>query len=339
MTEPFETSTDHSELDMRQKVLEILLSHQGEYVSGTTICESIGVSRTAVWKHIKALENLGVSIESVTRLGHKLLSIPDLLLPAIMKANVGSNQGIGKYILWHEAIDSTNMEAARQVKNAAPHGTVITAMRQLGGKGRRGRVWFSPNGGLWFSVVLRLPIPIRHAADLTLLTSVAVRRAIVRATGQNVLIKWPNDLLLNGRKICGILAEIRADGELLQHAIVGVGINSNIPAADFPSELSDYATSLVAEGSPPISNVKLAADIFLEMETLFTQMVESGIGFASVLVEWKNASATLGKSVRIMTPQGLVTGFAEDIDASGILYVKGDDGRLAPVHSGDVLFE
>ncbi|GMA48720.1 hypothetical protein GCM10025857_00770 [Alicyclobacillus contaminans] len=179
---------------------------------------------------------------------------------------------------------------------------------------------------------------MRVAADLTLLTSVAVRRAIVQETGLPVQIKWPNDLLLHGKKICGILAEIRADGETLQHAVIGVGLNSNIPAAAFPHALTDYATSLAAYSDQPISNLQLAGRLFSELEQLFQGLILHGQGFGHVLDEWRAASATLGRRVRVQTPQGLVEGVATDINAGGILYVRQDNGLVVPIHSGDVLF-
>ncbi len=324
--------------DVRQKILAVLLDHLGQFVSGTALSEMAGVSRTAVWKHIQALVEWGCQIESVPRLGHKLVAAPDLLLPAVVKSRIPSGQSIGQTVIWYPETDSTNIQASRMTAEGVPHGTVVTAMIQNGGKGRRGRVWFSPKDGLWFSVVLRVQIPVRKAADLTLLASVAVRRAIVRQTGLPIAVKWPNDLLLGQKKVCGILAEIRADGEMLQHAVVGVGINTNIPQRDFPEELAEYATSLLAESGQAVSNVDLALAIFSEMELLYKRLAEDGVGFEAVVDEWRAASATLGRYVRIQTPQGLIQGMARDIDASGVLYVETDDGATVPVHSGEVLF-
>jgi BirA family biotin operon repressor/biotin-[acetyl-CoA-carboxylase] ligase len=324
--------------DVRQTVLAVLLDHLGQFVSGTQLSQLAGVSRTAVWKHVQALAEWGCHIESVPRLGHKLVKAPDLLLPAVVKARIPKDQSIGQQVFWYPETDSTNVQAARLTAEGAPHGTVVTALTQTGGKGRRGRVWFSPRQGLWFSVVLRLPIPVRKASDLTLLTSVAVRRAIVRLTGLPVAIKWPNDLLLGQKKVCGILAEIRAEGEMLQHAVLGIGINTNIPRADFPAELAPYATSLLAESGQNVSNVDLALAIFSEMESLFNRLADDGVGFEAVVDEWRSASATLGQRVRIQVPQGTISGIAKDVDASGVLYVQTDNGATIPVQSGEVLF-
>jgi BirA family transcriptional regulator, biotin operon repressor / biotin---[acetyl-CoA-carboxylase] ligase len=324
--------------DLRQKIVAAFLTEPDKHISGTELSRKTGVSRTAVWKHIKALEGLGFRFESTPRIGHRIVHVPDLLLPGIIQPHVPPGQNIGQRVIWYREVDSTNLQAVKWVQEGVPHGTVVTAMIQTGGKGRRGRVWFSPETGLWFSVVFRAPIPVRQAADLTLLTSVAVRRAVIRHTALPIKIKWPNDLLIHDKKVCGILAEIRADGENLDYAIVGVGMNSNIPRDDFPPELSDQATSLLAESGQPVSHVALATDIFAEMDALFTALIHDGRGFESVVEEWRGASATLGRRVRVLSPQGTIEGVATDIDATGVLYVRTDSGTTVPIHSGDVLF-
>jgi BirA family biotin operon repressor/biotin-[acetyl-CoA-carboxylase] ligase len=247
---------------------------------------------------------------------------------------------LGRRVWFWPELDSTNNVAGQLALDPeTPHGTVVSARVQTGGRGRRGRTWFSPAEGLWFSVILRDPMPLSRAAEVTLLASVAVRRAILSQLDLPIQIKWPNDLLCDGRKVCGILAEVRADGEVVQHVVLGIGINANIPAEAFPKELTGVATSLLAAAGRPVHRTALTARVLQEFEPLFRDLVEDGPGFAGVVDEWRAASHTLGRWVRIQTPTGLIEGTALDIDTRGVLTVRLDNGRTVPVHSGDVLFD
>lgn len=187
------------------------------------------------------------------------------------------------------------------------------------------------------STVLKKPFPLRRAAELTLLASVAVRRAIVRQTELPIRIKWPNDILCQGKKICGILAEIRADGENVEYAVLGVGMNTNIPLQDFPDDLKEKATSLFGESGKPISNLQLAGDFLTEFEGLYEDLL-AGEGFAAVSDEWRAASSTLGTKVRVQTGQTVIEGVAEQIDDTGTLYLRTPDNALKAIQSGEVLF-
>lgn len=322
----------------RNQIIEAFLHAGDQFVSGTDLSTQVGISRTAIWKHVQALEEMGFEFESVTRLGHRLTRVPNLLIEPLLRQYLTKGSALGQHVIWQQSVASTNIVAAKLARQGIPHGTIITAQEQTGGRGRRGKAWFSPPSGLWFSIVLNRPLPLRRAAELTLLTSVAVRRALREQTNLPVQIKWPNDLLLHNKKTCGILAEIRADGENVQHAVVGIGINTNIPKEDFPEDVQSIATSFVAEGATPLSHAVLVADILKHLEPMYDSLVRSEAGFLAVIDEWREACATLGNPVRIQTPTGLLEGVAMDIDESGVLYVKQPDGTTTPVHSGDILF-
>jgi BirA family transcriptional regulator, biotin operon repressor / biotin---[acetyl-CoA-carboxylase] ligase len=329
----------HDSDTTRTAMVKAFLAAGGEFVSGELLSHKLGVTRTAIWKHINALESLGFSFESIHRRGYRLTGIPDIVLEPLLEAHLAPDTKLGRSVHYLKAVDSTNVAAQKLVQQGASHGTIVCAGEQVGGKGRRGRVWFSPTGGLWMSVILRQPFPLQRAAELTLLASVGIRRAIRQISDIDVKIKWPNDLLLNGKKICGILAEIRADGENVHYAVIGFGINTNIEKDLFPPELVNIATSLCGETGNLLSNIALAGKILNELDPLFSDLATGRAGFRDVLEEWKDGSATLGRRIQIQTTRELLTGVAVDVDGSGILYLKLDNDEIIPVHSGDILFE
>ncbi len=329
----------HDSDTTRNAMVRAFLAADGEFVSGEMLSQKLGVTRTAIWKHINTLESLGFVFESIHRRGYRLTYIPDIILEPLLEPHLAPTTKLGRSVIYLKEVDSTNAAAQKLVHQGAKHGTVVSAGLQTGGKGRRGRVWFSPKGGLWLSIITRQPFPLQRAAELTLLASVGIRRAIHKVSGIDVRIKWPNDLLLNEKKVCGILAEIRADGENVHYAVIGFGINTNIERNLFPEQLETIATSLYGETGKQISNVALAGEILNELDPLFTNLAAGTSGFRDVLSEWKEGCATLGKRIHIQTPRTLLTGTAVDVDALGILYIKQDNGEIIPVHSGDILFD
>jgi BirA family transcriptional regulator, biotin operon repressor / biotin---[acetyl-CoA-carboxylase] ligase len=324
----------------RNQVLFRLIKayQQGEFVSGNDLSEILGVSRTAVWKYMRNYEDLGFEIESIPRLGYRLKSLPDIPVEPILSLYLPDDVSLGRVVHWFSQVDSTNTVASRLSRDGAHHGTIVGALEQTGGRGRRGRVWFSPKEGLWFSLILKRPIPLARAAEITLLASIAVRRAVMSLTGLPIQIKWPNDLLCHGKKVCGILAEIRADGETVHSVILGIGINCNSPAEDFPQELRDIATSLFVEAQHAVNRAELLARVLSEFEPMYNGLAVGKSGFRDVSEEWRAASATLGRRIRVQTASEVIDGFATGMSDSGILYVTDDSGTVHAVHSGDVLF-
>lgn len=329
-------STDTDQI--RKRIVQIFIESSGAFVSGSTLADSLQVTRTAVWKHIRALEELGFQFESVHGTGYRLLQYPDLLLEPLLRPLLKEGLALGRCVHWFPEVDSTNQIAMGLALGGAPHGTVVTALRQTGGHGRRKKPWFSPKGGLWISVILQKPFPLRNAPELTLLASVALRRALIATAGIRPSIKWPNDLLLQGEKLSGILAEIRSDGESVEHAVVGIGVNTNIPTKEFPEELTNRATSILGHTNQPVSHRELAARLLSEFENLFENLL-CGQGFPTVSEEWRQASSTLGTRIQVQTPLGLVVGTAETIDNQGILYVRQTSGEIVQIHSGEILFD
>lgn len=324
---------------LRTRMATLLVCSDSPYVSGETLSTQTGLSRPAVWKHIQALIGYGFEVEALHGVGYRVTHAPNQVLEPLLAPCLPPDAELGRTVYWFETVDSTNriaMELA--AAGSPPHGAMVVGGRQTGGRGRRGRAWFAPAGGLWMSFILTRPLPLSRAAELTLLASVALRRAIRRVSSVEVKVKWPNDLLYEGRKLSGILAEIRADGEQVQRTVLGIGINTNIPAEDFPLELQNIATSILAASQTSVSHTVLCAAFISEFQPLYDDLVAGGPGFRAVAEEWQRESATLGNHVRIQTAAGLIEGTAVRLDESGILYVQTTDDQLRPVYSGDVLF-
>ncbi len=309
---------------MREKILEILKGSDG-YVSGEEISHVLGISRAAVWKHIRNLKNEGYKIESVTNKGYKLGGIPDKLdidkIHEMLKTKV-----IGQRIEYVNSTDSTNNECKRLEDKT--DGTLVIADAQTAGKGRLGRVWESPHGsGIWMSILLKPDVSLESVSQITLVTGMAVCRAV----GIDAMIKWPNDVVIDGKKICGILTEMSAEIERINYVICGIGINVNTPS--FPEELQDKATSLFVETAKKHEREKIAADVLNEFEKLYNVFTEKGFSFLAD--EYRKMCVTLNKDVRVIHRNNELTGKAVDIDDSGNLIVETENGQIT-VHSGEV---
>ena len=309
---------------MREKILEILKGSDG-YVSGEEISHVLGISRAAVWKHIRNLKNEGYKIESVTNKGYKLGGIPEKLdidkIHEMLKTKV-----IGQRIKYVNSTDSTNNECKRLEDKT--DGTLVIADAQTAGKGRLGRVWESPHGsGIWMSILLKPDVSLESVSQITLVTGMAVCRAV----GIDAMIKWPNDVVIDGKKICGILTEMSAEIERINYVICGIGINVNTPS--FPEELQDKATSLFVETAKKHEREKIAADVLNEFEKLYNVFTEKGFSFLAD--EYRKMCVTLNKDVRVIYRNNELTGKAVDIDDSGNLIVETENGQIT-VHSGEV---
>ena len=310
---------------LRQEILRLLRKAGDHYLSGEEIAETLGVSRTAIWKHIKELRRAGYDIVSQAHSGYRLEKSPDLLTPAEI-APLLKTRVIGAKLLYKEETRSTNEDAKIAAAEGAPDGTVVLTEFQGTGHGRLSRGWFCPKGkGVLFSVLLRpQDILPQDAPKYTLLAAVAVVRAC-RARGLDVGIKWPNDVLADGKKLVGILTEMSAEMERIHYIIIGTGINVNIEAAEFAPEIREKATSLSLLAGHSLDRRQLLADILQEMEAL--SMSVQAQGFTPVLDEWRRLSLTLGQEVRVIGVNETFTGRAVDIDADGALLVDTEAGR------------
>lgn len=318
---------------MRAEILRLLRCNPNGYYSGEDISKQLNVSRTAIWKHIQSLREAGYAIESHPRLGYCLRTTPDLLLPDEICPRLAT-QYIGNTINYFSTIDSTNNEAKRLANEGCPEGTIVLAEEQNSGRGRLSRGWFSPFAkGIWYSVVLRPTFPPQEAPKCTLLAAVAIAKAIRRRTGIDCGIKWPNDILFNGKKLVGILTEMNAEMDAINYVVIGMGINVNTTAEEFPAELRDIASSLAVIKGEPVSRIDLLLDVLFELEALFA--VASEQGFKPILAEWRILSVTLGKVVDVFGINRTFSGTALDIDEDGALLVQTDTG-IEKVVAGDV---
>jgi BirA family transcriptional regulator, biotin operon repressor / biotin---[acetyl-CoA-carboxylase] ligase len=321
---------------MNDQLLQLFEEAEGVFLSGEELSSRLNISRTAIWKQIERLREQGYLFEAVPRKGYRLISKPDKLELTELISKL-TTRSLGRTIKYFESLDSTQNVAHQLVNEGAAEGTLVLAERQTAGRGRMGRKWHSPKGkGIWFSLVLRPSIPLQFTPQLTLLVAVALCRAIRSETELPVGIKWPNDLLINGKKICGILLESSAEDERLKHVIAGVGISANLFPDDFPEELRGVATSLSIEAGKPIDRVQLLCRFLSELEQLYDLYLAEG--FTPIKLLWEALNVSLHRPLRSMTPQGLIEGYAESMDDSGALVVRLDDGNVTKIYSGDVEF-
>ena len=317
---------------MKGEILKLLKETDG-YVSGQELCRRFGVSRTAVWKVINQLKEEGYEIEAVRNRGYALKGAGDVLSEAELLSCLKTEWAGGRTV-YFDATDSTNVQARRLAEAHAPHGTLVVSDRQDGGKGRRGRSWASPSGvGIWMSLILRPEIAPSSASMLTLAAALAVREGIQEETGLSPLIKWPNDLVLNGKKICGILTEMSTELMEIQYVITGIGINVN--QREFPSEIRDTATSLSLEAGRCFRRSSLIAAILKAFEKDYAAFLKTG-DLSLLLEEYNACLVNRGKEVCILDPSGEYRAVAEGIDESGSLLVTLPDGTRREIISGEV---
>lgn len=320
---------------MRNKILEELKSNNGRPVSGEEISRRLGISRTAVWKHIQRLRNEGYAIESQTNSGYRLSGSPDILSSEELEPLLDTGF-IGRNIVYMETVDSTNSYAKKAAEVFFTEGTVIISEEQSLGRGRLGRYWMSPRGkGIWMSLLLKPEVLPSDAPKLTIVAAQAVANALRDSCGLTAMIKWPNDIVVGGRKICGILTEMSAEEDEIKYVVVGIGINANLEAGDFGPELSDTATSVRLEKGSIISRKVLTAAVLTEFEKLYMEFVKTG-SIEFFLKEYKEKSAVLGKEIRVISKREEITGLAVDISAEGQLVLRLEDGSLREVMSGEV---
>ena len=308
-------------------VLEML--SRGEFVSGEVISQAMGVSRAAVWKKISVLKEAGWQIESGGKKGYRLIP-GDSLEPALwVSALTTRGLGRGENRCLAE-VDSTNTEAKRMAIAGAPHGSLCVSEMQTAGKGRLGRVWSAPEGkGLWVSVLLRPNLTPEQAPLITLCVALSMTRAVRETAGLDARIKWPNDLVYAGRKLCGILLEISADPDSIEYIVAGAGVN--VREGAYPPDIAHKAASLEEFGPPPLRRT-LLVHYLAALEDVLDRLEREG--FRGIAEEYQARSCTLGQQVRVSGAVEM-TGMARAIDETGALLVE-SDGAVHRVLSGDV---
>lgn len=317
---------------MKESILKELYKNRDRYLSGEELADGHGVSRTAIWKHINALKEEGYRIETVHKKGYRLLDNEEKLLPIELLSTINTKE-IGQNIIYLDSVDSTN-NYAKKIAMEADHGTVVISDQQVAGRGRLGRDWSSPKGqGIWMSLVLKPLIPPTEGAKMTQIAAAAVCIAIRRHTKMEALIKWPNDIVIEGKKVCGILTEMAGELNEVSYLIVGIGINVNI--SEFPEALQAKATSLLIQGGCRVERKYLITEILNEFELLYQHYIENNILTKTVDI-CKSYSAVLGKKIQVLQGEKRTLAMAVDITEDGLLKVEGVNGEKSTLLSGEI---
>ena len=314
-------------------ILKTLYEKKDEYVPLEQLVNETGKSQKEVESEFDTLENEGYIINH-TKLGYRLIKTPNLLLPYEVKKGL-KTKFMGKDIHYFKEVDSTNDVAKYLAENGAEEGTVVVAEIQNRGKGRRGKTWISPPGGVWMSIILRPDIPPSKAPQLTLVTGVAVAETLKKELKLDVGIKWPNDILIGNKKVCGILTEVNASINKVNYVVVGIGIDMNVDVPLFPPDLQKGATSLKNELDTEINGAILVQKFLLNLEKLYKQFTDDK--FPDILNEWRFLSKTIGSKVEVRTRGKTIRGDAVGINKDGILILELDDGSLRKIISGECL--
>ena len=319
-------------------ILRALRNDAGTGVHGTDISQKLGISRAAVWSHIEELRSLGYEINAGPHKGYRLTEVPDVLIADDLTSQLSEDQIIGNQIRVFRETASTNKLVDQIGLAGEPEGLVIFAESQTQGRGRLGRQWISPSKkGLWFSVLLRPALRPPQMTQLTVIAATALARAIRETTPLIPEIKWPNDILINGKKVAGVLTEMSAEPDRVLHAVIGMGLNVNLDEEDFPDDLKPLATSLRLECGKPILRSRLAVHLLRALDDDYKRIREGQ--FKMVSEEWESQCITLQKRVRIHQMDRVIDGYAESLDSEGALMVRTASGLLERITGGDVTID
>jgi BirA family biotin operon repressor/biotin-[acetyl-CoA-carboxylase] ligase len=316
------------------RMIQLLVKNATVVVSGPKIASQIGVPHSTLGEWIKKLRELGLEIKGHVGTGYQLMKIPDLLVPSLIQAELGKGQ-IGQQIVHYFSVGSTNTAALTLAQRGARHGTVVVAEEQTAGRGRLGRNWYSEkSNGIYVSVILRPPFSPMAAPILTLMAGVATQHALRAATGLDPDIRWPNDLLVNGKKVGGILTEMNAELGRLHAVVLGIGINVN--HGEMPAELKPLATSLRLESGRTWSRVQVLSSLLRELENHYLLLLKEGN--PAIAERWAAASSfACGKRLRVVTREGEALATTTGLDPTGALRVRYDDGREESLVAGEVI--
>lgn len=317
---------------MKNKVLRMLKDSKG-FISGEKISNEFNMTRAGIWKYINMLKEDGYNIESISRKGYRLISSPDILNYEEIEEYLDTDS-MGRNIHHFDSIDSTNKKA-KEMALGEKEGTVLVAEEQIGGKGRLGRTWISPKGkGIWMSIILKPKVDPMKVAKITLLGAAAVTKALNNLNIRSQ-IKWPNDILIDGKKICGILTEMNCELNMINYVVMGIGINVNLDANEIPEDLRDKATSVKISEGKEINRKELLANILNEFEELYLSFRDKDDVSYAIDICRKN-SALIGKEIRVIKGEEIKLGKALDINEEGQLVVEFENGVVENVYSGEV---
>ena len=317
---------------MKSEILR-LLKENDAYISGQQLCERFHVSRTAVWKVIEQLKKEGYQIEAVRNKGYRLIDSPDVMSRAEIESLMNTTWA-GKKVVYYDETDSTNNQAKAYGEKGEAHGTLFVADMQAAGKGRRGRVWVSPAGSsIYMTILLHPDVLPTKAPQLTLVMAMAVAEGIRKVTGLETKIKWPNDIIVNGRKVCGILTEMSTEIDYINYVVIGDGINVN--QETFPEEIRDTATSLKIETGSSVRRSVLIATI-MECFEQFYEVFMTTEDLSGLQERYNAMLVNLGREVRVLEPGNEYEAHALGINRTGELIVRTPDGQEKEIYAGEV---
>jgi BirA family biotin operon repressor/biotin-[acetyl-CoA-carboxylase] ligase len=322
----------NSNLSINARILDVLRSKTHTYISGEQLSRELNMSRTAVWKHVNALRALGYRVEAITSMGYKLISSPSLLLPLEIKNGL-KTEFIGHNIYWEYEVDSTNTLASQLAEKGASEGTVVVSECQKQGRGRMGRTWISqPEIGIYLSLVLRPDFVPMKAPCITFMSAIAVVEALEQSLGMKAEIKWPNDVMIGGKKVSGILTELKAEMECVHYVIVGIGINVN--NTKFPKAFRDRVTSLSLELKEKVPRIKIVQALLQALERWY--VITLGESGERTFNRWRELSCTLGNRVEVNVGDESLKGIATRLGPDGSLYLQLDSGVEKQILAGDI---
>ncbi len=319
------------------KVLTFLQSHNTEYLSGQDLSDVLKISRVAVWKHIKKIQELGYTVETKQKLGYKLTSNSDVLFPWEITSKL-KTRVIGQQAYYFDSIDSTQNQALKMADDPANNGTVIIASKQTGGKGRAGRKWVSPKGGIWLSIILQPKFDISITTLFPIASALALSNALEKTLKISPELKWPNDLTIKGKKIAGMLVDASLESNRIENIVLGVGINFDIDVKQIEKILKGspnfYGVTSLCEQKNKVKPIQLVQTFFIELEKICDLLNTKQT--KKIISEWTKRSSTIGKKVELDTRDGKIKGKAIKIDDDGALLVS-DNNKIIRIIAGDII--
>ena len=319
------------------KVLKFLKIHNTEYLSGQDLSDVLRISRVAVWKQIKKIQMLGYTVESKQKEGYKLTKNSDLLLPWEIVSGL-ETKVLGQQAYYFDSIDSTQSQAMKMINESKKEGTIIIAEKQTGGRGRTGRQWISPKGGIWFSIILHPKCDISNTTLFPIASSLALSIAIQKTCKISTELKWPNDLTIRGKKLAGMLIDASFESNKIENLVLGVGINFNVNVKEIEKVLKKtpnfYGVSSLNDQKNKTSQIELIQSFLLELEKVYEELNNNQI--KKIIIEWTKRSSTIGKKVEMNTLNGKISGKAIKIDEDGGLIIK-DKDKTNKVFAGDIV--
>lgn len=317
---------------MKNKILRILKNSK-DFVSGEKMSEEFNMTRSGIWKYINMLKEDGYNIESLPRKGYRIVSTPDILSYEEIEEYLETDF-LGRNLHYYQSIDSTNKKA-KEIALDEKEGTVLIAEEQLVGRGRMGREWISPRGkGIWMSIILKPKVEPMEVSKITLLGAAAVNKAL-KSMNVDAKIKWPNDILIRDKKVCGILTEMNCELNMINYVVIGIGINVNLNEDDIPEDLKDKATSIKIDQGEEIDRKKLIGHILNEFEKLYIPFKDKGNAKEAIDICREN-SAIIGREVKIIQGEEVKTGDVIDLNEDGELVVRLGNGDIENIFSGEI---